>query len=89
MVIGPVPDEGTVRHIDEYREPEPRRRLFPLLVYCLVAGCLGTGIAAAVSLVVPGSARLPVWSAIVGSASLLAGLTYESLARLVTAHSRR
>jgi hypothetical protein len=44
--------------------------------------------ATVVSLAVPSAARLPVWSAVVGSVSLLTGLTYDSFARLVRAHSR-
>jgi hypothetical protein len=84
----PMQEEGTVSYIDDYRKPEPRRRLLPLLAYCLAVGCLGTAIATVVSFAVPDSARLPVWSAVVGSVSLLAGFTYDSLARLVTAQLR-
>lgn len=47
-----------------------------LLAYCAGSGVLGTFAAAVTGLVVTGVARIAIWTAVVGSVSLLAGLAY-------------
>lgn len=70
-----VRDAGTVVRISDYRRREPPP---PLLAYAIVSGATGTAVAAVVSLTVPGANRLAVWSAVVGSVCLLAGLLHDT-----------
>jgi hypothetical protein len=86
----PAQEGGALLRMDDHRKRGPRRRRVPLLAYCLGSGGVGAAVATALSVTVAGAARLPVWSAVAGSVSVLAGLAYGStLPRAAWAACRR
>jgi hypothetical protein len=54
-----------------------RRRQPRLLLYCLTCGTVATTAATGLSLIVSGTARLFVWSAVIALATVIAGLAYD------------
>ncbi len=83
MTGGPRQENGTVVRIEDYRresrqqQPRPDEQP-PLLAYCLTSGVIGAIAATALSLAVSGAARVAVWSAVLGSVSVLAGVAYDT-----------
>jgi hypothetical protein len=56
-----------------FRDKSDQRHL---LAYCAGSGILGTLAATVMSLAATGIARIAIWTAVLGSVSLLAGLAY-------------
>ena len=71
-------EEGTVLYMDDRRRRGPRRRRIPLVAYCIASGGVAAAVASALGAAFAGAARLPVWSGVAGSVSVLAGLAYGS-----------
>ncbi len=78
MVDGSLRVGGILVHMGDYRRPDRLQRPPSLAVYCLVSGVLGAAAATVVSFFVSGTASLVVWSAVLVSVCVLAGLGYDS-----------
>jgi hypothetical protein len=66
-----------IHAVGDQTRTRPRRQP-RLLLYCLACGTVATTAATGLSLIVSGTAKLFVWSAVIASATIIAGLAYDS-----------